>query len=100
MNFCRLNQERQQAHELRQQLGNLQETNRHLHDEIRQLQLQHQKDNAMAAGSADLALKEQVVALKWQLLEATRRAELAEAFLLRNGRNKLVPAGVDVAGFQ
>ena len=54
----------------------------------------------MAAGSADLALKEQVVALKWQLLEATRRAELAEAFLLRNGRNKLVPAGVDVAGFQ
>ena len=87
-----MRQERQHARDSKQQIAALQEANRRLQNEI--TRLEHTKNCNDTLHSSDLAssnpsqireLRQQVIALKWRLVEATRRAELAEATLLRSG---------------
>ena len=82
---------------MRQEFTALQEANRRLSDENRRLELLEAARGAARAEqrkcvqqrptneAADRDLRQQIVALKWRLVEATRRAELAEAALVRHG---------------
>ena len=91
----RLRQEREKARGLRQDFAALQETNRRLSDDNRRL-LENARGAARAEqrkcvelkpthGATDRDRQLQIVALKWRLVEATRRAEVAEAALIRHG---------------
>jgi uncharacterized coiled-coil DUF342 family protein len=91
----RLRQEREKARGLRQDFADLQETNRRLSDDNRRL-LEKARGAARAEqrkcvqprptpGATERDLQQQIVALKWRLVEATRRAEVAEATLIRHG---------------
>lgn len=89
----RLRQEREKARGLRQDFAVLQETNRRLSDDNRRL-LEKARGLSPASkcvqpkptpGATDRDLQQQIVALKWRLVEATRRAEVAEATLIRHG---------------
>ncbi len=68
----------------------LEEEHTRLHQECRHMQREHASSEKLdEAKSSVRQLSQQMVALKWQLLEAMRRAELAEAACARQG---IVPA--------
>jgi Rad3-related DNA helicase len=81
-----LQQERGQNYALKEQVVVLEEAHTRLQDECRHMQLEHaSSEKLQEAKSSVRQLSQQMVALKWQLLEAMRRAELAEAACARQG---------------
>ena len=51
----------------------------------------------LPAKSMERDLRQQIIAVKWQLVEATRRASIAEATLARNGLSSFETADSTLA---
>ena len=83
----RLNQERGRTRELTQRLAEVEEENRRLRDENYDPSAAggDSSDQTSVLKSTIKELRHQLLAVKWKLVEASRRAELAEASLVRHG---------------